>query len=478
MSEPTTAHAFDDELARLDATATAAAVRVGEVTALEVVRAAIERARRLDAELSAIAEPDYERALERAAGPLTGAFAGVPTFIKDNVDVEGLPTREGSDAFHRVGPATRTAEIARQFADMGTVCLGKSSLPEFGFTASTEFPDQRATRNPWNLGHSAGGSSGGSAALVAAGVVPIAHGNDGGGSIRIPAAACGLVGLKGTRGRIVPNDGSKLLPVDIVSDGVLSRSVRDTATFFAQAETMHRDPRLPAVGHVTEPLDRPLRIGLVTEPPTDIEVDSPTRAALYRVAADLEALGHSVRPVELPLSARFAEDFTHYWAMLAYSVSRHGHRLYDRSFDHGRLTDLTHGLARHFRSRAHRTPGVVWRMKRSAADHAGLFTDIDVMLSPTCATLTPAIGHLGTHLPFDVLFPRVEQWVGFTPLANATGAPSISLPLGHDAASNLPIGIMFGAAHGQDRLLLELALQLEEAHPWPRVDQVPIPAAD
>ena len=157
-------HAFHDELAQLDGVATAAAIRNGDLTATEAVTAAIARTEHVDPVLAAVVTPDFERALERAAAGIAGPFAGVPTFIKDNEDVEGLPTRQGTAALASAPPATRTAPVAGQILDMGLVCLGKSSLPEFGFTPSAEFPDGTSpTRNPWNPDHTAGGSSSGSA---------------------------------------------------------------------------------------------------------------------------------------------------------------------------------------------------------------------------------------------------------------------------------------------------------------------------
>jgi amidase len=461
-----TAHAFDDELARLDAVATAEAVRNGDLSAEEVVRAAIERAKAVDPEIRAVACEDYDRALGRAHWAGTGPFAGVPTFIKDMTDVAGLPTRNGSAAFARAAPARKTFGIAAQMFDMGMVCLGKSTLPEFGFTPSTEFPDTDPTRNPWNLDRSIGGSSGGAGALVAAGVVPIAHGQDGGGSIRLPAACGGLVGLKSSRGRLLPDPHDRLLPVKLVVDGVLTRTVRDTAAYFVEAERRYTPKHLPPMGDVTTPIDRRLRVGLLADSPTGVEVDAATRRGFDQTVALLEELGHSVRPIPAPVDAAFAEDFIHYWAMLAYSVNVAGKVLFDKSFDKSKLTMLTTGLAERFRSKIGRTPGAIWRLRQAAAAYEAQFADLDVVLSPTLAHLPPDIGHLGTHLHFDVLFPRVEQWVGFTPLANATGAPAITLPLAHDDETNLPVGVMFSAPLGHDGLLLRLALELEAAHPF------------
>jgi amidase len=461
----------DDDLARLDATATAAAVRCGELSPTEVVDAAITRAERLDPLLGAIVLADYERARRTAAargaaGPGDAAFPGVPMFVKDNADLAGLPTRHGSEALAGTGPAGHTGDLVQQMLDMGMVALGKSTLPEFGFAPSCERIDGTATHNPWNLDRSAGGSSSGSAALVAAGVVPIAHGVDGGGSIRIPAACCGLVGLKATRCRLVPSPDSKKLPVDILAEGVLTRSVRDTALFLAEAERRHRNPLLPAVGEVVDPLRRSLRIGVVSDAPTGAPLDAPTRSTLERTVALLEQLGHDCEPVELPDAERFAEDFTHYWAMLVFSVAVAGRRVYDASFDKHQLTPFTLGMARRFRRSIWRTPSNLVRMRRAALRYGHLFDDHDVVVSPTVATVAPPLGHLASDLPYEVLMERLEQWVSFTPLANATGMPSLSLPLGHDAGTGLPVGVLFTASGGQDALLLELGLQLEEARPF------------
>ena len=459
-------HTFTDELAGLDAVATADAVASGELHVREVVAAAIGRAETVRGPINAVVTDDYERVLASPLDHRSGPFAGVPTFIKDSTDVEGLPTRQGSGALRGTPAATRTELIAQQMFDMGMVGLGKSTLPEFGFTPSTEFPAAPPTRNPWNPTRTPGGSSGGAAALVAAGVVPIAHGADGGGSIRVPAACCGLVGLKASRGRLVPSAETKHLPVGIVVDGVVTRTVRDTARYYAAAERRYRNPKLRPVGEVTDPLTRRLDIGVVPAHPTGAPLDEPTRDGLESVVALLGDLGHRVRPIPAPIGPEFAEDFKHYWAMLAFVVRAAGTRLYDPSFDRAGLSDLTDGLAARFRRNVLRTPGAIRRLRHTAAEAADLFATVDVMLSPTVTTVPPELGHLGMDLPFDVLFPRMEDWIGFTPIANASGAPSISLPLAHDDASGTPVGIMFGAGLGEEALLLALGLELEQAAPF------------
>ena len=460
-------HAFHDELSKLDGVATATAISNGDLSAAEVVAAAIARADLIDPVLAAVVTSDFDRALVRADKGVVGPFGGVPTFIKDNEDVEGLPTRQGSAALALAPAAKRTAPVAAQMLDMGMVCLGKSSLPEFGFIPSAEFPDDTApTRNPWNPDHTAGGSSSGSAALVASGVVPVAHGVDGGGSIRLPAACCGLVGLKPSRGRLAVSPDAKFLPVDILGEGLLTRTVRDTAMYLFEAERRYANPKLPLVGLVQNGTDRKLRIALVADSPNGRPVDEPTSAALSAAAGLLESLGHTVEPVTLPGLDEFEADFKHYWAALAFAVSIAGPQLYGKAFDKSQLSDLTLGLARMFKKNLRRSPGAVRRLRASTKIQDQVYRSFDLVMSPVANSVAPSIGQLSMKLPFDELFPRVEDWVGFTPLANATGEPSISLPLGHDDVTNLPVGVMFTSAVGSDRLLLELALDLEAASPF------------
>ena len=197
-------HSFsDDILADLDGVGLATLIKNKAVSPTEVVEATIERAKKVAPQLNAIVTDCFEKSLAAAKQPLSGFFAGVPTFIKDLTHIEGMRTYFGTEALANVAPSIKTDPIAQQIFDQGFIHLGNSSLPEFGFTCSTEFPNSDPTCNPWNLNYSVGGSSGGAAALVAAGVVPIAHTADGGGSTRIPAACCGLVGLKGSRGRLL-----------------------------------------------------------------------------------------------------------------------------------------------------------------------------------------------------------------------------------------------------------------------------------
>lgn len=462
-------HAFgDDAFGDADATELAERIRTRQVSADEVRAAAVERARLIQPHVNAVEYAAYDRdTAGRPSRPAPGPFSAVPTFVKDNVDVAGMPTNHGTDAFV-ARPARADSAFVGQLRAAGLDVLGKSRLPEFGFNASTEYVRRDPVRNPWNLAYSSGASSGGSAALVATGVVPIAHANDGGGSIRIPAAVCGLVGLKPTRGRLVSDLNDTRLPVPIATQGVLTRSVRDTAGFYAAAEAYRRNPRLPPVRLVAGPSPTRLRVGVVVDSVNGTPTDEETRACVLATADLLSGLGHHVEAVPNPVPTRFAEDFSLYWGLLGLLVSRTGRRVFDPEFDVARTDNLTQGLARMCRSALPRLPGMLYRLRRSTRDYRKAFAAHDVILSPVLAHTTPRLGELSPTVPFEELFPRLVTWVGFTPLNNASGGPAVSLPMGQ-ARNGLPIGCHFSADLGDERTLLELAFELEEAQPWPRI---------
>jgi len=470
MSQPRL-HVFtDDALGTCDATELAQQLAQGGVSASEVTEAAIARLERA-APLNGLTLAAFDSARQRAKqNAFSGRFAAVPSLIKDNIDIEGLATLHGSAAMgHK--PMKKTSALAKQYLAQGFNLLGKSSLPAFGFTASTEMAHSPATRNPWHLAHSAGGSSGGSAALVAAGAVPIAHGNDGGGSIRIPAAACGLVGLKCTRGRLVTQEAGKALPINIISDGVLTRTVRDTANFFAEAEISYRNRKLPPIGQVSGPGKQRLRIGLMVDSIAGDPTCAQTRLAVEATAKRLSDLGHHVDVAQIDLPQRFVDDFLLYWAMLAFFVSKFGRVLFPQGFDRQQLDPLTLGLARYYQQRFLKTPGMLRQLRKSQAHYAEVFSQFDVMLTPVLAHTTPELGYLGPAVDFDTQLERLLRYTTFTPANNAAGSPAISLPLGQ-AENGLPIGVQLNGRHGDERTLLELAFELEAEQPFLRLDQV------
>jgi amidase len=397
-----------------------------------------------------------------------GAFAGVPLFIKDTEDVLGMPTGYGSAAL-RPRVANKHSAVTQQMLAQGFVVIGKARLPEFGFSPSTEYEGEAPTRNPWNPAHSAGGSSGGPAALVAAGVVPIAHGNDGGGSIRIPASCNGLVGLKPTRGRLKEGEQARRLPVKIISDGVLTRSVRDTAHFLAAAEHHYKHPRLPPIGLVPGPSGKRLRIGLVLDSIGGHRTCDETRAVVLRVARVLESLGHTVEPMVPPVPEFFIEDFKLYWGFLAFSIQRFG-RLLVGPLDPGRLDGLSQGLSRFFARRWWRLPLALARLQASSLLYRWKFQH-DLVLSPVVGRAAPPLGFFSPEVPFDELFDRILQYIAFTPLNNATGSPAIAVPAGISHAG-VPIGVHFSATHGNERTLLEIAYQLEAELDVPRIEDL------
>ncbi|MGW0927504.1 amidase [Streptomyces sp. NPDC002644] len=451
----------DDALGTDDAVGLLARLRAGEVSAQEVARAAVERIRAVDGRLHALQVDACEAGV--AAAPGEGPLAGIPTLVKDNTTYAGLPTGHGTAAFVP-RPAPRHAPFTRQFTATGMTVLGKTRLPEFGFNASTEFEDAEPVRNPWNTAFSAGGSSGGSAALVAAGAVPIAHANDGGGSIRIPAACCGLIGLKPTRGRMAPNETGRSLPIDVVVDGAVTRTVRDTAAFLAAAERARPASALPPIGRVEGPGERRLRIGLLLDSPTGTVTDEATRAAVTATATVLEGLGHRVEPYRMPLDARFEEDFVTYWGLLAFLAGSTGRLLMDRRFDRRRMDGLSQGLRAHFLRRWRTTPTVLRRLRRTsqeAYEHSA--ARYDVLLSPVLAHTTPRLGHLSPAVPFPDLITRLKSYVAFTPINNVCGSPAVSLPAPHRTPEGLPVGIMLSGRTGEERTLLEVAYELEAA---------------
>ena len=456
-----------DALGDLDAVGLVDAIRTGRVSATELVDAAIARTEAVNPVLNGLAHETFAEARARAAVPGRGYFDGVPTYFKDNVDVEGMPTMQGTDAW-AASPQPAHGDFARFFLAAGLIPLGKTQLSEFGFSASAEHPRIGAVRNPWDTDYTAGASSSGSAAFVAAGVVPIAHANDGGGSIRIPAACNGLIGLKPSRGRLPQDKMSRQMPVKIVSDGVLTRSVRDTAAFYREAERIWRNRSLMPVGSVSGPGRDRLRIAVVTRSVTR-DSSPEIRDCTLKTAALLEGLGHRVDYLDSnPVPPQFADDFLLYWASLAMALVRGGRRTFGPSFDRAKLDNLTLGLDRHATRNLHRLPLAITRLSRLQKVTARFYTDYDVQLTPTLADATPLIGHLDPTADYDQVMDRLVEWVAFTPLQNATGEPAISLPLGQ-SANAMPVGMMFSAPIGMERRLMELAYELEQAHPWARI---------
>jgi len=451
-----------------DATETAALIKSGRTSSAEVVQASIDKALRLQPKLNFLVASDFDRALAKAkAGGQTGPFAGVPFLVKDLDDFVGLPTRSGSRAMLRLPPAGRQDPLIDAYAKSGVVVIGKSSTPEYGFLPTTEPTAFGPTRNPWDPSRSSGGSSGGAAVATAAGVVPFAHASDGGGSIRIPASCCGLLGLKPSRGRMTGTRGQTKI-TDLSVDHVLTRSVRDSAVMFAATEDVGPGAQHPAVGLVTAPLKRRLRVGLVVDGGSGKPPTPEVRAATENSARLMESLGHRVVPTKWPMAPDFIQDFLLLWASGAAGVADGVAKARGRPADTGVLEGFSLGMARMYREApADALPRALERLKAAALAYDSWFVAnrFDVILSPVLAAPPPPIGFIGPDVPFDTLVERLSEYVGYTTCHNVAGAPAMSVPLNW-TPGGLPVGTQFAARVGAEGLLFQLAYQLEAARPW------------
>ena len=479
-----------DALGDHDATGLAALVRSGEVKPLELIDAAIARIETLDPQLNAVIHRRFERARAEAAamgpGPArdAGPLAGVPFLVKDiSCHQAGEPFHEGMRFLRdRQWRAASDTHLAARFRAAGLITVGRTNTPELGVVPTTEPVAYGPTRNPWDRSRSPGGSSGGSAAAVAAGLVPAAHANDGGGSIRIPASACGLVGLKPSRGRTSLGPDASFTAL-LVCEHVVCRTVRDSAAFLdAVAGPMAGDPFMapaPARPFRDEVGADPgrLRIGLLTAAPGGL---APTVAPECVIAAEntgrvLESLGHHVEvshPAALDLPD-WAPHFTSVWsAGVALALDGWSARTGD-AIGAGDVEPLTWALAE--LARALPTPALLrsldWLMSTTRlvaewwqpADDGGGF---DLLLTPTLAEPPAPLGTFDSP-PDNPLagFMRAAAFTPFTPPFNVTGQPAISLPLAQ-TREGLPIGVQLVAAYGREDVLLRVAAQVEDAAPW------------
>ncbi len=473
----------------------AALVAAGAVTPAELLDVAVERAAALDPVLNAIVHSMESEARAAAASPPSGPFSGVPFLAKDHQSTwAGHPTSSGSRALRDV-PREHDSELTRRWRAAGLVTFGKTSTPEFGLVPYTEPAAFGACRNPWDTSRTPGGSSGGSAAVVAAGIVPMASGGDGGGSIRIPAACCGLFGLKPTRGRTPSGPDHGLVWRGAVVDHALTRSVRDSAALLDA--TLGPDPgapfeipppRRPYLLEVTSD-PGPLRIAFTSRAPFDVEVHRACVAAVEDAARLLEELGHTVTEVGPSFEAeRFPKAFlTMLLGELGADLDDVG-QLLGRRPRRRELEPVTRALAllsgvtpaREYAS------ALRW-LERLARRVGAFFADYDLLLTPTLASPPPEIGSLGPQgieralvallgavgsgrlLQAARLIDRAAvdamAFTPFTPVFNVTGQPAASVPLCW-TQEGLPVGVQLVARLGAEDVLFRVAGQLERARPW------------
>lgn len=459
--QPVISQPAQDVIGTLDAVGLSARIRSGEIGTGEVLEAAIRRAQRLEPRLNALVTETYDEARAQRAAGGRAPFAGIPTLIKDLTPQRGLRCTYGSRAF-----STTISEQQHPYVDAifaaGFVSIGRSATPEFGLDATTESLENGPTRNPWNLGFSAGGSSGGSAAAVAAGIVPIAHANDGGGSIRIPASCCGLFGLKPSRGRTTPGSANA---IDLSVEGCVSRSVRDSAAWLAA--TQLRGGALDPLDLVLGPSQRRLRIGLAIPDMLGRAPHPEVAQAVESVGLLLQGLGHRVEQASaLPNGEAIAAAFSQLWAAGAAERAQAVQKARPAS----RLEDLLEPFTLSLTEQARTAPKgtietaleVLIACKRA---YAGLFAAHDVLLSPVLSRAPPPIGTLAPTQPFAKLQAALFEYVAYTPLQNIAGAAAMSVPLAM-SKTGLPIGVHFAGQVGDEAMLLALAFELEQAQPW------------
>lgn len=460
---PLKAFAAQDGLWRLDATAQAELVQRGEVSALELVEAAIARIEAIDPAINSVVTRTFEGARETARAPLTeGPFSGVPYLIKDLNHLAGVRTTSGSRLYADFIAEHSAPHVARSLA-AGVIVVGKSNTPEFGLLGTTESLQLGTCRNPWDLEHTPGGSSGGAAAAVAAGLVPFAHATDGGGSIRIPAACCGLFGLKPSRGRLAPSETPEV--ADISVQHCVSRSVRDSATLFAATEYRGADAALPPVGLVTGPGDRRLRIAFAPRTYTGEAPDPEVEVAAQQAAKLCADLGHRVEEAAPTVDGdAFIDHFMTVWASGAAATVEEARRQNLKA--QSVLEPWTIGLAEFYaRRRSGAMAAALDYFEQMGRIYDAFFQRYDVVLTPVLTAPPVEVGRQAPTVPFETLYERVTSWVGYTPIHNAAGTTAMSVPLGW-SSDGLPIGMQFATARGGERTLFELAFELESAAPW------------
>ena len=475
---------MSDDVQWMDATAQADLVASGQVTALEMIDLAINRISEIDTQINAVPIRDFEKARRRASTPAGGPFAGVP-FLYKNLGASELgdPVTLGMKGLAEADfRSARDDYLAIRFREAGLVSLGKTNIPEMGIKAVTEPDHYGVTHNPWKHGYSVGGSSGGSAAAVACGMVPVAHATDGGGSIRIPASECGVVGLKPSRGRVSAGPANSTVWNGLAHEFAVTRSVRDTARLLDWVQGyMPGDPwsaPTPRQPYVSEVGVNPghLRIGYMDRTPAgwpDLHVDCIT--AVQESAKLLEELGHHVE-----LTHPSVLDEIDYRPQVLTTIAVHTANLIDelgellgRPLGPNDMETWTWALSEHGRTRPlseylkvekvfntyTRSLGQWWAQEDPAQSY-------DLLLSPTLLTPPPAHGSMNTPTQDPMkAFDLLHDFLPFTPIANVTGQPAISLPLFWNS-DGLPVGVQLMAAYGREDVLIRLASQLESARPW------------
>jgi amidase len=470
-----------EEYGRFDGLGLADLVKKKDVTAGELAATMLQGFQKLNPKINAIVEIYQGRvaSADERRSP-QALFAGVPFLLKDLGAAEyGKPQEMGS-RLAKGFMAEEDAYLTRRFIDAGLIILGRTATPELGLAATTESILTGATRNPWNPDLIAGGSSGGAAAAVAAGIIPVAHASDGGGSIRIPAACCGLVGLKPSRGRVTLGPDADERLFGLVQEFVVSRSVRDTAAMLdavsqpAPGEPfVIMQPRQPYRNEVGASLGR-LRIAFTDESWSAVAVDSEIAGKVRDIATLCEDMGHMVEKSkpQFDLESFYAALGVMWGSSLHFTCERLAEKM-SRPVDRNHLEPITFKI---FENAGQYSAADVIKAKLDLnvvrRQVAEFFQNCDLLMTPTLAQHPVPLGtvHLDQKIPIDEWYYRTAQFNTFTNLSNATGYPAVSLPLCQSKAG-LPIGIQFIAGFGREELLIRVASAFEQALPW--IDRKP-----
>jgi len=466
-----------DDYRSEDALGLARLVAEGAVKPEELLERAIELAEALDPGINALSQKLYDFGRQAIAEGLpAGPFHGVPFLLKDlGLQLAGQITTHGARLF-KEAKADYDSTLTARYKAAGLVIFGKTTTPEFGFAPSTETTLTGATRNPWDTTRTAGGSSGGAAAAVAAGILPMAHASDGGGSIRIPASCCGLFGMKPTRARVPAGPDVGEGWGGLATSHVVSRSVRDSAAALdCAAGASPGDP------YWAPPMERPfleeigadpgrLRVALQRRPLADVEVHPDCVGAAERTAALLESLGHHVEEAEPPGDGEALSQSIYRVAATNLSLNLKAYAAHrGRPIEADEVERVTWDcmeLAEDLSVEDY--PAAINTFHRQGRQMAAFHRRYDLLLSPTLAQPAPTLGPLDMDNPDPEAFRQaVRDLIPFTPMLNMTGQPSMSVPLFWNA-EGLPIGSMLSAAFGEEGLLFRVAAQLEAAQPWAR----------
>ena len=456
----------DNLLQNNDGLGLANLVKSKNVSPRELAEAAIKNAEKLDGKMNAITTRMFEQALKRADTlPLQGPFAGVPFVVKDNLDIAGVITTHGSKVYeNHVAPSSAPLSLIHQAAGLNVI--GKTNMPEVGALPSTEGQLLGPCHNPWNLDHSAGGSSGGSTAAVAAGIVPVAHASDGGGSIRIPASCCGTFGLKPSRRRLVWGSSDQ---TGYAVDNCVSRSVRDCVMLFALAQDRSPDAPFKPMPFFSDPGKKRLKIGLQIKDYYGGMPHPDVQKAIKETASLCQDLGHTVVEVEAPVNGdEFVEHFFALFAIRTMDLATLAEKKAGKPVSESGMLDrfvYEFGLTGSNLPKDAAAKAMEY-MKALSQKYTAWQASMDVFLTPVLNAPPPKLGYLfDPQRDFKEMSDRVFRYLPYTAVQNALGLPAMSVPLGMSSDS-LPIGSHFVAPAGREDVLFALAYELEQAKPW------------